>query len=1258
MARLESVASGGYFPSPQHLIPLIASHLTADEGSFVMADPCAGDGDAVVELKRSLGKTGRIFTCELEAQRYAGLAKRLEGDDWHSRQNALHGDAFCVETSKGGLGLLLLNPPYDLDPVHGRLEQKFLERFTPALTEGGVLVFIVPHYALAASAETLATEYDRVSCFRFPDEDFASFKQVVLFAKKCDKRLAPDAALLTKINGWANSVSRTRVLGNVTEQLSIAHSYSVTWKLKSVDIKSLVKKVKPWRETRSKGVAGALTFVAHTVPEIPVEDLLFRTFPLATAPRPAHIAAGIASGLFNGRQVQSDTAGMPNLLVKGVFDREYVTIEQKENKNGDITSVVQVQQPKLVTTVLDLETKKYSTLKLAGQAKQGATRVDEMGIEDLLTHYGPSLMRVMNLQCPVIYDPTRDADRLPLARTKRELYRAQMHASKALLGLLGGPKATRRARRGKAAILLGEIGCGKSATVLAVGNTIAKRMLVMCPPHLLTSWKNEVKAVTPHAVIRVLSNVSDVDAIADVPSDKFLVAILSRESAKLGHGWAAVSGPGCPKCGAALPAGDLAKKRVCCPAKPLQLGDDLARDAFRLALRLAPVVPDNGHVAGLLEGRHQQRWLFNLRLNQTAWKIDEKAAEDSEVEALIENRSIKGIIDGLKARGSVKPEWTGFDAEWVTLTLAHTVQKIMRASTENAVELLGRLLLADYQPERIASLARTFAGRVDYYSAEIARELTMLLPDGALLDEVKEITFKGSTYSHNSYASHVEWLERGMKGKLGLLKRVNGALTLDGHEVGSLELAEAILSKLGVCGHFPRAEECGEPLFQAVPEPTRYALGKYIASRHPDMFDFLVLDEGHEYQNGDTAQSHAAHRLTALGVPTVLMTGSIMNGYAASLFTNMWALSSDFRAEFQRHELQRYIDRYGYRKRILTDRDKQTGEVVTFGAVTDRVERTSRAAGDAPGLLPLFLFRHLLKFSVTLHKADLALDLPPCRQFKQVVEPSKKLLENFKTLQQAIITQIRKDQFQPEFAGKLFGALAELPSYLDRATADAGNQDDGSYEIRYPKALGGGLVARAEPFPASMLLPKEEWMIETVRAELAEGRNVMVFGWHVDLLPRLSRILEEALGEKAPILYADKVPTKKRQDWIQKNIVDAGVRIMVANPVCIQTGLNNLVHFSTEIWMENPACNPIIFRQGTGRVDRIGQLLESRIYIPIYDKTMQVMLHELFMRKVAVSIATDGLDNESALLAAGASDDAQLTGMSIGKQLWALLNSN
>lgn len=1236
MARLESIALGGFFKTPTHLLPHIGYVLrtpTPDkyyQSEIPLMDPCAGEGEAIIGIADTLDCKNTIYACEMEAQRFATLKSALEkGRGWKEANQVLHGDAFRID-HVGHVGCLYLNPPYDLDPVHGRLEHRFLDRFASFLGTNGVLVFVVPHYALKASADLLSREFEDLTCLRFPDEDFEAYKQVALFARKTDTHES-DPEIMGQVLAWASDVSDCAVLGTTEDNYPLRSAYLSSWAMRPFDLKGLLASSKPWRmSTRF----GATAPVPHVMPESNVEDLMFREYPIATNPRPAHIAAGIASGLFNGRKVVSENPKLPDLLVKGVFDREYHTVEEKVNKEGEVTGVVQVQQPKLVTTVLDLRAKKYTTLKTSG--KTTSLKIEDMSIEDLLDHYGPSLMTVMSEQCPVTYDPKRDAEAVPLAPINRKLFVAQEHATKALVKLLGPGKVIKRKGKivrqpGKAAILLGEIGSGKTSCALTVGKTIGKRMLVMCPPHLLQSWTNETAAVLPDAEVRILESVSDIDALKDIPSDKYLVAILSRETAKLGHGWESVTGT-CPNCGGSLPDEDTAKKRSRCKHKAIQITGPFAKVALTLSLKLGMVNPHAVAVRPFLRSR-VYRDVIRKRMDATDLQ-----------------------------------EWQGFDEEWTIAAIHKVLNHYLnnQSDEDRLATLLSQLLLANYSEARIEAVLRVLKAEVEkdkynYRLPSVIRHLLLLLtPNSETQKKLLSEGFyqAGHSYYAQTFSSYLELCQKGTyHSNCGIIKWLDGQLTLDDSAPGSVSLAENILRFFySLTSHTESEEACGEPLFQGVASPRRYPLAKYITKNAKDTFDFLVLDEGHEYATDGSAQERAAHRLTALGIPTLLMTGSIMNGYAASLFANMWAISPDFRAEFSRDDRQRYIDRYGYRKRLLSEKDRETKEVIAFGSHSDRVETSERIIGEAPGILPLFLFRHLLKYSVTLHKTDLAIDLPPCRQIKHLVHASPELMKGYESLKSALVQQIKKDRFVAEKAGKLFGALSELPSYLDRASSDTGNQEDGTYQIRYPESLDRELVASGDTFSADTLSAKEEWLLETVKAELAEGRNVMVFSWHVSLLPRLARIIAEATGEEVPILYADKVATGKRQAWIDAKIVKKNRRVMVANPVCIQTGLNNLVHFSSEIWMENPACNSYVFRQAVGRVDRIGAKKETRIHIPVFANTLQEQLYDLLMRKVAVAVSTDGLDPEASMAMAGIVEDGYLTGLSIGKQLWAMLN--
>jgi hypothetical protein len=1261
MARLESVAVGGFYPTPPHLVPRIARLLTADTSKFSVAialDPCAGDGAALEALVNALGDPTnvKLYAIEMEKTRHAALATRLRASECFTAE-ALHGDAFhadiVCDSDSGGASVLYLNPPYDLDRVHGRLEQRFLDRFASKLTAKGVLVFVVPHYALSASAELLAREFEHIQCYRFPDDDFAAYKQVVLYAVRREHPLLQaDTSVIEGVRAWAADAATCPVLPYVTDVVSAYslplrrhHQAFSTWAMQTLDLGALLTKVRPWVHAARGNTHRHIEAIR---PALPPSELMQRVYPIAVPPRPAHIAAGMASGIFNGARVEPDpppkdaapkpktlapSAPLPALLVKGVFDREYKTIEEKRNKDGDIKGLVQVQQPKMVVTVLDLSTYRYHTLKTGSEATAGPVTVESMTVADLLDNYAGSLMTVMERQCPVLYDPRYDADKVTLAPSPRKLFNAQAHAARACVRLLENDQTP---------VLLGEIGSGKSSVSIVAARTVgAKRVLILCPPHLLAGWTEQLTAIAPDCDVHILKDVNDLWALRSrsASSVKPFVALLSRETAKLGHGWLSLApGSTCPGCGGVVPEGDHAKTRARCALSRRRADNEAGVLAYDIARALQPFIPAHANIQALLDGRADQRRGARYHRDQTAGK----------------GKTFQGFDDALVER--------------LALLLVGECNTGEKESVAEAA--LAKLMLAAYNPARIDRIARMLELPDYSIASSIAVELALLLPPGspaqvALLADLKA-QCKEQTYSYYRPWDAVQerLAELGRNEPLakhngynleGLVHGLNGPELGESRPRSIVAAVAAFAATLPLC-RFKRSAVCDEPLYQAIPEPTyRLPLASVICKHHPRLFDFLILDEGHEYATDGSAQERAAHRLTGLGIPTMLMTGTIMNGYAESLFSNFWAVSRPFRREFARDQRSAFVERYGYRKVLLEE--KESKKTITYGSVTDRVEGTRKVIGHAPGVMPLFLLRHLLPVAVTLHKADLAIDLPACTQEPANVKADELVQQQYERLKTALLARIKADAFS-EQAGALFGQLSELPSYLDRATLDTGNGHDRAYVIRYPKdtpTVGGHVVATVPLLPASHVLEKERWMLDTVAAELKAGRNVLVFAWHIPVLPRLARLITERIGQKIPVLHADKVPTGKRQDWINKEVIGKKARVMVANPVTVQTGLNNLVHFHTEVWMENPACNPLVFRQAIGRVDRIGQKKATRILVPVYENTMQVQAQDLLMRKVAVSVATDGLDPEAALQAAGVSEDSYLAGLSIGKQLYSML---
>lgn len=471
------------------------------------------------------------------------------------------------------------------------------------------------------------------------------------------------------------------------------------------------------------------------------------------------------------------------------------------------------------------------------------------------------------------------------------------------------------------------------------------------------------------------------------------------------------------------------------------------------------------------------------------------------------------------------------------------------------------------------------------------------------------------------------------------------------------------LDKLNEIGVWEESEPCGEPLFQATPEPRRFPLARYILRHCRRKFGMLIADEWHQYSNKGSAQQKAAHRLVELpGVPTIALTGSLMGGYAGSLFANLWALSQHFRRQFQPWEQQAFITAYGYRKIYVPVGADAVAEIVGYGSQSDREQTREapeiRQMGQAPGVLPSFILEHLLPVAVLMHKGDLDEELPPCTELPVPIQVAdddgtgQEMLCEFRRLLSELTSKIKADRYTC-LAGKLWGAMSELPSYLDRCTGDLEE-----FVLRYPKEVGGAVIATGKTFPASWVTPKERWILRRVRASIEEKRNVLIFLRHTGssgLPARYLRLFKEYLGQRAVFLDVNKVKAAQREDWLNTNVIEPGRRILVVNPKAVETGLNNLVHFSRAIWVEGVDFDARVVRQANGRIHRIGQILDVTIEVPYYVGTPQKTAVDLVARKVSSSELVDGLSIAGALESAGAGDgedEVNRAAMGMGRAIY------
>jgi predicted RNA methylase len=178
MSRLMNWANMGYVPTPPSVVERVAAFLRV-EGPCHVLDPCCGAGEALAQL-RGLLEQGTTFGIELDVARSEAAAKILD--------QVLGGSYEQASASKGetGVELLWLNPPYATDTKAGRrLELTFLRETQDWLRPGGVLVYIVRQAHLSERvARRLSTWFEDLSVYRFPEEEYQTYQQVVVLGLK------------------------------------------------------------------------------------------------------------------------------------------------------------------------------------------------------------------------------------------------------------------------------------------------------------------------------------------------------------------------------------------------------------------------------------------------------------------------------------------------------------------------------------------------------------------------------------------------------------------------------------------------------------------------------------------------------------------------------------------------------------------------------------------------------------------------------------------------------------------------------------------------------------------------------------------------------------------------------------------------------------------------------------------------------------------------------------------------------------------
>jgi hypothetical protein len=180
--RIHGRIKMGHYPTPARVVELIRKHISFPVSPFSALDPCCGEGDALAGL---IAETSAItYGVELDHQRAEESKARLH--------HVLRCGIEETRIQHRSCSVLLLNPPYDeltleeeANTKTERQERAFLRMTVPYLIPGAVLVYIIPQNRLdKAISRLLASRFEHIHVLRFPDPEYADFRQIIVFGIK------------------------------------------------------------------------------------------------------------------------------------------------------------------------------------------------------------------------------------------------------------------------------------------------------------------------------------------------------------------------------------------------------------------------------------------------------------------------------------------------------------------------------------------------------------------------------------------------------------------------------------------------------------------------------------------------------------------------------------------------------------------------------------------------------------------------------------------------------------------------------------------------------------------------------------------------------------------------------------------------------------------------------------------------------------------------------------------------------------------
>ncbi|MFN7640380.1 MAG: helicase-related protein [bacterium] len=403
------------------------------------------------------------------------------------------------------------------------------------------------------------------------------------------------------------------------------------------------------------------------------------------------------------------------------------------------------------------------------------------------------------------------------------------------------------------------------------------------------------------------------------------------------------------------------------------------------------------------------------------------------------------------------------------------------------------------------------------------------------------------------------------------------------------------------------------PLWQADNQKVqRMAPIEFIGRYLNGFFDYGIADEVHELKGSDTAQGNALGTIASACGRTVVLTGTLLGGYADELFSILYRLdASRMRAEgFDHGEsgVRQFAEAYGVLEKVTTIEPAENA--CSKAKVTTSIKRR-------PGASPLLFGTDLMNLAAFVSLEDISDALPAYEEVVISVEMDEPLRAAYSKLEEDIKEAISEHHGNASVISTAMNALLlypDRPFQMGTLFGYCRNEETGERE-RF-------VISEPAELDEAMVYAKERRLVEECKRELAAGRRVQVFAVYTqkrDVTRRLQDLLRKE-GIRVEVLRAE-VPPEQREAWYESQ-VKAGMQVCICHPKLVQTGLD-LLDFPTILFYET-GYSTYVLRQASRRSWRIGQQHPVRVGFLSYAGTAQESCLRLMGKKLLVSLAMEG----------------------------------